>query len=286
MAREKTSIDWSQYSLRKIDFTIVLVFHLLAIAGIFYITWSSALAAVVLWVFTGMLGITVCYHRLLCHKSFETYPIVRAIHLFAAALSFQRGPLTWSKHHLRHHQNSDQEDDPYFPQHGFWFCHIGWVIFKRKARYKKSFELPQHIKNDRLNLFFEKYNLPIFALSLVALYLIGGVEFVLVAGFLRVVLVLHFTWLVNSWSHRFGYRNFSTTDESSNSPLVAILAFGEGWHNNHHMYPRSARHGMQAWEFDPSFYWIKALEFCGLAWNIQTTTVKAKRLAEQNAQKA
>lgn len=252
-------------------FYALAILHIGALCAFFFISKSAIFAGMVLWLLTGLVGITVGYHRLFSHRSFETYKIVEYFHLLCAALAMQQGPISWVRIHRAHHRYSDTNRDPH-PQHlGYIFGHGGWafIVTSDLDLHGASNIAPSDLRKDKAILFFERFHFTLFFLSFVILYIIGGIEWLLWAGFFRVVFVMHITWAINSITHRFGYRNYQTNDKSKNFWPLAILAFGEGWHNNHHRFPNSARQGLRYWEFDLSWYWIKMLELLGLAWNIK-----------------
>lgn len=249
----------------------LIAMHMGALLAFYYITWDALLLTVVLWLVTGLFGITIGYHRLLTHRAFETYPWVRRFHALCAAPALQQGPLAWVRQHRAHHAYSDTEKDPHPQYLGFGFGHMGWSFLSHKTicRSKLAKLEPVDLKDDPVMRFLEQWHLPLVILSLVGLYLWGGLPYLLWAGCFRIVWVMHITWTVNSLGHRFGYRSYDTADKSTNNWLVAALAFGEGWHNNHHRFPDSARQGLLPWEIDLSWHWIRFLRFLGLAWNVR-----------------
>ncbi len=249
----------------------LLVFHLGALLAPLYYTKEALTLFIVLWVVTGMFGITVGYHRLLTHKSFETNDVISFILALCGCLAFQQGPLSWVRLHRAHHTFSDTEKDPHPQYLGFLFGHMLWpfVSIKGVGESQHRRTTPPDLASKGYFVLLEKYNLHIGILSLVLLYVWGGLPFLIWGGFLRIVVVMHITWSVNSIGHRFGYRRYETKDSSRNNWMVALLAFGEGWHNNHHRYPNSARMGLSPLEVDFSWYLIRTLSLFGLAWNIK-----------------
>jgi sn-1 stearoyl-lipid 9-desaturase len=262
---------WREFQIRWQVLIPLLLLHFGAFAAFFFITPEAVLAAAVLWFATGQWGITVGYHRYLAHRSFETTPFMRKFYLFWASLSLQQGPLSWVRIHRAHHHHSDTPADPHFQQLGFFYGHSGWSFLRHKT-FGRSDEVkttPKDLEKMKDVVFFERYHYQIFAVSLVAFYLIGGLPMLLWAGCFRTVAVLHFTWTVNSLTHRFGYRNFNSPDRSENNAFVSLLTWGEGWHNNHHAFPFSAKHGFTRSQIDPTWYWIKLTEKLGLSWNVR-----------------
>ena len=255
----------------------MLAFHVGAIAALFFFTWKALLAAAVLWWISGSLGIGMGYHRLLTHRGYKTYKWVEYFLTICATLALEGGPFFWVATHRVHHQNSDKEEDPHSPRDGGFWAHVGWIITGRTLHNHSSALLPYipDLRKDKFHTFISKWHwMPITALGIILL-LVGGWSVMMWGIFLRTVVGLHSTWLVNSATHMWGGRRFLTTDSSRNSFWVAVLTFGEGWHNNHHAHPQSARHGLAWYEFDMNWYGISALRLLGLAWEI-----KAPRLAE------
>lgn len=248
----------------------LIALHAGALAAPFYFRWDALLWALVAWQATG-LGITVGYHRLLAHRSFETRAPVKWMLLLLAAFTLQQGPLSWVRIHRAHHAHADRDADPHSPLRGFWYGHIGWTFLAHRiaGRSPEVRRVPPDLARDPVVRFFEKAHYPIYFSSLLAIYLLWGWAYFLWVGCFRTVLCLHVTWSVNSFSHGCGYRSHETNDISTNNPWVAAVTAGEGWHNNHHRFPRSARHGLRPGEFDQSWWCIRLLGWLGLAWNIR-----------------
>lgn len=264
--------------------------HLVVLAAPFYFTWSGLVVALVLHWITGSLGICLGYHRLLTHDGMKTYPWVRYLFATIGSLAGEGTPLDWTADHRKHHKHSDQIGDPHSPHEGPWWAHMFWLAFHthngdRAAHLKRW--VPD-LYRDRGIRFMDYLFLPLHILSGFVLFGLGyayggtdvGISWVIWGLFVRLVAVLHTTWLVNSASHMFGYRNYETTDDSRNNWLVAIIAYGEGWHNNHHAYPRMAKHGHKWWEFDITWQAIRLLERLGLVWDVvdyRTAAEKAEK---------
>jgi len=212
------------------------------------------------------LGITVGFHRMLTHRSFAAHPAVRFMFLMFGSMAMEGPALDWASIHIQHHANSDHDDDPHSPIHGFLHAHLGWFF----NGFKSNPEVyGRWLKKDRLVVFMSDTFLVWTVLSYLIPFLLGGWTGLLWGGLVRVFLTTHVTWSVNSICHTFGNRMFETTDRSYNNWVVGLLAFGEGWHNNHHAFPRSAFHGMRWYQFDLSSYVIMGLEKLGLAWDVQ-----------------
>jgi stearoyl-CoA desaturase (delta-9 desaturase) len=170
----------------------------------------------------------------------------------------------WVGLHRHHHAYSDQGNDHHDSNKGFWWSHMGWMLREVPAK-QETARFTRDIADDPVYLFFEKYFLLMQILLGVILYALGGWSFVLWGIFVRMVAVYHCTWLVNSATHKFGYRTYQTTDKSTNCWWVAVLTYGEGWHNNHHAFQYSARHGLRWWELDLTWATIRLLQMLGLA---------------------
>ncbi len=248
------------------------LFHVGAIAALFFFSWPVFAAAVFLyWVATG-LGISMGYHRLHTHRSYKVPLAVEYFLAFCGALTLEGGPISWVATHRIHHQNSDRPGDPHSPRDGGWWAHAGWIMFG-KATHNNTRKMSKYapdMAKHRFYLWLNNYHwLPTVALAAL-LIVIGGLPLMLWGICFRVVFGLHATWLVNSATHMWGSRRFATHDDSRNNWWVALLTFGEGWHNNHHAYPSSARHGLAWYEFDPSWLEIRFLQLLGLATCVRT----------------
>jgi stearoyl-CoA desaturase (delta-9 desaturase) len=250
-------------------------FHIGAIAALFMFSWKNlALAVFLNWV-AGSLGIGMCYHRLLTHRGYKTYKWVEYFLTICATLALEGGPFFWVAIHRVHHQNSDKPGDPHSPHEGGLWSHVGWVVTGRALHNRADALLPYvpDLRKDKFHVWISQWHwLPITILGII-LFAIGGLPTLLWGIFLRTVIGLHATWLVNSATHMWGKQRFLTADDSKNSFWVALLTFGEGWHNNHHAHPQVARHGLAWYEVDINWYGIWVLRTLGLAWD-----VKAPRL--------
>lgn len=232
-----------------------------------YVGWLDLTLMFGLYLLSG-LGITVGYHRLLTHKSFETSPVMKALLLIFGTMAVEGNPINWASAHIQHHAHSDQEDDPHSPLEGLWHSHIGWMF--QHASNPKVYG--KWLYKDPVVVWVDRTWLVWVVLGFVLPLAIGGWSGLLWGGLVRVFLTHHITWSVNSICHTFGNRPFNTTDASRNNWLVGLLAFGEGWHNNHHAFPRSAFHGLRWWQIDLSAYLIRAMEATGLIWNVYRIT--------------
>ena len=256
----------------------MLMFHLGAIAALFFFTWKAFFVATFLWWMVGCLGIGMCYHRLLTHRGYHTPKWVEYFMTICSTLALEGGPIFWVATHRIHHQHSDKEGDPHSPIDGTWWAHMGWILMG-KSMHHDTTTLARYVPDlakDKFHVWITKYHyVPIIALAAI-LFAIGGWPFLLWGIFARTVVGLHATWLVNSVTHMWGSRRFKTHDLSTNNLVVALLTWGEGWHNNHHAHPTSARHGLRWYEVDVNWYGIWTLEKLGLAKKILLAKVNTK----------
>jgi fatty-acid desaturase len=251
--------------------------HFSALAAPFCFTWQGLIVAVVLFWLTASLGICLGYHRLLTHASYQTYPLIRRLLAVLGTLAGEGSPLFWVAAHRKHHRFSDQEGDPHSPRDGAWWSHIFWLFPCREALWQETVDrYAKDLKRDPFMRFLDAtfifwhlaLGITLFAVGWIGWDLATGVSMVVYGMFLRLVCVLHITWLVNSAAHIWGYRNYETKDDSRNLWWVGLLASGEGWHNNHHAFPGRARHGHRWWEFDLTYCTIRLMERTGLAWKV------------------
>jgi len=250
---------------------MVAFFHLLAIPAFFTFSWQN-LAALLIgnWI-VGSLGVGLGWHRLLTHRSFKAPKWLEYLLTTLGTMSMQNSPDRWVATHRIHHKFTEQEGDPHSTRSGFWWAQIGWVVWGTAQDHDDA-TLKRYIPDlmkDRGHVLISKlYVIPI-VLSAVILFAIGGWTMVVWGVFARVVVGWHTTWFVNSLSHIYGSRPHSTNDDSTNNWFVAILTFGEGWHNNHHAFPTSARHGTEWYQFDMNWITIRIFERLGWAKKIK-----------------
>ena len=254
-------------TLYKAIILLVVVVPFLATVFAIYLLWARAVnwpdLALLATLYTLVaFGVTIGYHRMLTHRSFRPHPVVKLVLLVLGSMSLEGSALSWAATHIKHHAHSDREGDPHSPIEGFFHAHMGWL-------FRDSMADPnvycRNLVKDPIVVFVSRTFLLWVALSLVIPFLIGGWTGLLWGGLVRIFLTHHVTWSVNSVCHTFGKREFETNDRSHNEWLVGLLGFGEGWHNNHHAFPRSAFHGLHWWQFDLSGYIIWTLERLGLA---------------------
>jgi stearoyl-CoA desaturase (delta-9 desaturase) len=243
--------------------------------------WSDLILLAVMYSLVA-LGVTVGFHRMLTHRSFRPHPVVKFILLVFGSMSIEGPALQWAATHIKHHALSDREGDPHSPVEGFFHAHIGWMFGDDEG---DPNVYCRHLVNDRMVVFVSRTFLLWSILALVIPFAIGGWTGLLWGGLVRIFLTHHVTWSVNSVCHTFGKRAYETRDRSRNEWVVGLLGFGEGWHNNHHAFPRSAFHGLHWWQFDLSGYLIWTLERLGLARDVYRVApaLKARRSLRQGA---
>jgi len=257
----------------------MVAFHLGALAAPFFFGWKPFLIAMFLYWVSGSLGIGMGYHRLLTHRGYKTPKWIEYFLTTCAVLALEGGPIFWVATHRIHHQFSDKEGDPHSPRDGKWWAHVGWILVGKSMHHdtKTLSRYVPDLAKDKFHVWITKYHyVPMVVVGLILLA-IGGIPYVLWGIFFRTVLGLHATWLVNSATHLWGSRRFQTRDDSTNSWWVALFSFGEGWHNNHHAHPVSARHGLTWYEVDLNWYGIWALSKLGLARDIYRYKLSEQR---------
>ncbi|MCO5169722.1 MAG: fatty acid desaturase [Planctomycetes bacterium] len=254
---------------RAFNTTVFFGLHVLAISLALHTGVSaSALALFAVTSAALLFGITAGYHRYFSHRTFQTSRAFQFVLALLGTLALQKGVLWWASHHRRHHRESDQEGDVHSPvRRGFWWAHLGWILvpdweatdldgIKDMAVYPELRWLNQH------------YLLPPLGLSV----LVGctlGAQHLAWGCFMSTMVVGHATFCVNSLAHLVGARVYETSDHSRNNWALALLTFGEGWHNNHHFFPASARQGFRWWEVDVTYYVLCLLERLGVVWGVR-----------------
>lgn len=249
----------------------MIIFHVGAVAALFTFSWSILITTVALWWVSGSLGIGIGFHRLLTHRGFKTPKPLEYFLTFCGLLALEGGAINWVVTHRIHHSRTDAPGDPHTPRDGTWWAHMGWILRGTSQQHEESVmrRYAPDLMKDPVHLWMNRlYFIPLILLG-VGLFAFGGWAWLAWGVFLRVTLGLHATWLVNSATHLWGSRRFETTDDSTNSWWVAMVTFGEGWHNNHHAHPRAARHGLTWYEVDLNWIGIRALQLMGLARDIR-----------------
>lgn len=267
--RSGDELDWGA----TVGFVVV---HAAALAGVAWVGVTQrglALAAILYAV--RVFGITAGFHRYFAHRAFKTSRLAQFVLALVATTSTQQGVLWWASHHRDHHARSDRPDDLHSrKQHGFVWSHVGWILATtyNDVAWSKVRDLAAYPELRWLNRW---HLLPSVALA-VLLLAFGGVEALVWGYFVSTCLTWHGIFSLNSFAHTSGTRRYATTDDSRNNWLVALITFGEGWHNNHHYYPRSARQGFFWWELDITYLALLALERVGLVWDLQRPPARVR----------
>lgn len=285
---KRRSLSW-----RTLDWPVVIgmsVMHVGALAAPFCFSWSGFFLFLLLTWLTGIVGITLCFHRLLTHRSFKTPKWFEYLLTVLGCAAWQGSPVQWVGTHRIHHKHSDHEDDPHTPNHGFAWSHVFWCMTKHQGatRWTAADAARDLVRDPGIRLISRLYVLP--QLVLTALCVLGG-WWASKLGFdasgwswfvwgvcVRTVFVYHVTWFVNSAAHTWGYQSYATRDRSTNLWWVALLSWGEGWHNNHHGDQRAAAHGRRWFEIDMTYWMIWTLSLVGLARDI--VPVREESIAE------
>ncbi|MBK7865336.1 MAG: acyl-CoA desaturase [Archangiaceae bacterium] len=227
-----------------------------------------------------MFFVTAGYHRYFSHRAFKTSRAFQFVLAFMAETSAQKGVLWWGAHHRHHHRYSDQVEDLHSPAlRGFWWSHLGWILCRKYERSRVE-DIRDFARFPELRFLDRFYLLPP-ALAVGVLWLLGGLPWVVWGGLVSTVLLWHGTFFINSLSHVLGKRRYLTTDLSRNHWLLALIAMGEGWHNNHHYHQNTANQGWFWWEFDLSYYLLRALSVLGLVWDLRTPSDAVKLAYEK-----
>ena len=249
------------------------------------LNWSDVAVFAIMYMLTGI-GVTVGFHRLLTHRSFKTGPVVRGGLAILGSAAIEGPVISWVADHRKHHAFSDRPGDPHSPHvdhgvglrgvlHGLLHAHVGW-LFRHDQRGARDRYAPDLVRDPVIafvHRWFFVWALGGLAVAFGLGWLIGGSLYsaltaLLWGGGVRLFVLHHVTYSINSICHVFGRRRFETADESRNVRWLSLLSFGESWHNNHHAFPTSARHGLARWEFDPAALVIRGLAACGLAWDV------------------
>ncbi|MEO7094126.1 MAG: acyl-CoA desaturase [Polyangiales bacterium] len=234
--------------------------HAVALVGAVYVGWSSAAFGWLVGTYAvRMFAITAGYHRYFAHRTFKTGRVFQFILALLAMSSAQQGVLWWAAHHRNHHKHSDQPGDVHSPRlRGFWWSHCFWLLRGNNKRTDLE-RIPDFAKYPELR-WLDRHDLAIAVAFGFLIYFVGGSTALFWGHFVSIVVAWHITFCINSLAHVWGSRRYETTDDSRNNVVLAVLTFGEGWHNNHHHYQRSARQGFFWWQLDVTYYILKLLE--------------------------
>lgn len=271
-----------EYNSKDIAYVLVIgALHVVALCAPFTFSWPMVGLFLGLYAVTGLLGITLSYHRQLSHRSFTTPKWLEYALAYCGVLAGEGDPMEWVSAHRYHHVHTDTPLDPHSPFEGFWWSHMGWLLDNQVtlSRVGEAANMSDLESQPYYQFLKKTYPLHVIA-SLAILFTLGGFPALVWGGALRMVWVYHVTWFVNSASHVWGNQAYNTRDLSRNNWWVGILAFGEGWHNNHHAFEFSARHGLEWWQIDATWGVIWLLEKLGLAKNVKLPSESQKaRLA-------
>jgi stearoyl-CoA desaturase (delta-9 desaturase) len=283
---------------RRVEWLRTLPFigmHVMCLGAIWVgVSTTAVVVAIALYV-VRMVAITGFYHRYFSHRTFRTSRALQFVFAILGAMAVQRGPLWWAAHHRHHHAHADEEHDSHSPsRHGFWWSHVGW--FMNRSNFRTRSELVKDLARYPELRFLDRFDV-IAPIALAALLYFGGdalaaaypaletsgAQLLIWGFFISTVALYHATFTVNSLAHTWGRRRYATRDRSRNNWALALLTFGEGWHNNHHHFPGAARQGFYWWEIDVTYYVLRALAACGLIWDLKTVPARirgARRIAE------
>ncbi len=257
---DSSSLDAADRSVDRTEWVAAIPFlavHVAPLAAFFVtVTWQDWVLCAVLYL-TRMFCITAGYHRYFSHRSYRMGRVAQFLMAFGGTTALQKGPLWWAGHHRLHHRYTDLDEDPHSPRDGFWWSHVGWILSNR-YKHTETSAIKDFAAYPELR-FIERTSWIGPWLLGVACFLIGGWGGLLIGFFLSTVLLWHGTFLVNSMAHLMGRRRFATPDTSRNSLIIAVITGGEGWHNNHHYLPASARQGFTWWEIDTTWYLLRLL---------------------------
>jgi stearoyl-CoA desaturase (delta-9 desaturase) len=257
----------------------IVVFWSIQVSALLVFVVPFRWPLIALWAashFVRAIGLTLIFHRYLAHRAFRMNRVARFVWTVIGTAAMQKGPLWWAGHHVNHHRFADREGDPHSPMiSGFYYAHIGWFLNDTKHdRLEPNNPVIRDFGRVPEIAWLERYFFFPPAALAVTLFLAGGWPWLVYGFCLPTMTLAHATFAINTVNHMFGSRRFHTVDESRNNPLTALFAAGEGWHNNHHRYQRAARNGFYWWEFDPTWYVIRAMAAVGLVWGIQSVPTR------------
>jgi stearoyl-CoA desaturase (Delta-9 desaturase) len=236
--------------------------------------WQWALLAVASYA-TRMFGVTAGYHRYFSHRTFKTGRVFQFLLALLGTLSVQKGVLWWAANHRHHHRHSDDEHDIHSPsQRGFWWSHVTWILSNRHGETKAN-EIKDFAQFAELR-WLNRFHIVPPLIGLALLYVVGGLPWAIWGGILPTVVLWHCTFTINSLSHIFGSRRYQTKDTSRNNWFLALLTFGEGWHNNHHFHQNTVNQGWFWWEIDLTFYVLKMLSWVKVVHSLRTVSEQTR----------
>jgi fatty-acid desaturase len=278
--KPKNNVLWLNLS----EFIVV---HSLAVTAIFYFSWTNFFVMFLLFYLTLVWGVAIGFHRLLTHRSFVVPKWFEYVLTILGSMTLQQGAIGWVASHRLHHVFTETEQDPHSPKENFFWAHVGWLVFGRGQEHSPETyqKYTPDLLKDKFHVSFEKFNRVPAIIVAILLFLIGGWGLLAWGVGVRTVLSWHISWAVNSIGHSFGPQRFNTNEDSRNNWVLGILTFGDGWHNNHHAFPTSARHGFAWYELDLNFLQIKLLEKIGFAKKIivPTQTAIERKLASDKS---
>ncbi len=282
---------------RQIDWIRIMPFIGLHLACLGVLVVGVSRVAVVVFLasyLVRMFAITAFYHRYFSHRTFKTSRTVQFMFAVIGAAATQRGPLWWAAHHRHHHKRADRDDDAHAPRHGFWWSHMGWFLSGKHFGTDLS-QVPDLARYQELRL-LDRYDLLVPVLYAAGLFGLGallnryvpgletsGWQLLVWGYFVSTVVLMHVTFTINSLAHVWGTRRYATRDDSRNNGFLALLTLGEGWHNNHHHFPGSARQGFFWWEIDLSYYALRVMGWLGIVHDLKPVPDnirQARRIAE------
>ena len=280
---DKPRVNWTN-ALFMVFAHVVAVFAIVYVTFIHFSWWTMGLAVV--WTICCGLSITGGYHRLFAHATYKASAAVRAFYLLFGAASVQNSALNWVSDHRTHHAKTNRDGDPYDSRRGFWWSHVGWVLFKNPNR---ELDHVGDLERSKLMRLQHRYYVPLA-------FLMGGfvplglgflwgdpIGAVLVVGFLRLVFQWHGTFSINSLAHMFGARPFCANSSARDSVWLAFITLGEGYHNYHHRFPLDYRNGVRWYHFDPTKWWVWGLSHLGQTWDLRRASQERIERARQAA---
>jgi stearoyl-CoA desaturase (delta-9 desaturase) len=252
-------------------------FHLVPLLAVFTgVTARAVVLGVVLYA-VRMFFITAGYHRYFAHRSFKVARVTQFVLAFGGLTAAQKGPLWWAANHRDHHRWADTDRDPHSPQQGFWWSHVGWILSGRYGRVDHA-RIADFARYPELRFLDRNDWIGPWSLGVLS-FLVAGWSGLVVGFFGSTIVLWHATFAVNSFAHMFGRRSYATADTSRNSLAVALLTGGEGWHNNHHHYPASAKQGFRWWQLDATWLVLRMLSFVGLVRGLRRPPDRVRRSA-------